>query len=50
MFSKILDWFGFGSEQTAAHQHSHGGGHGHTHGVMDATIDFRVASPSLSAF
>ncbi|ESY44682.1 cation transporter [Mesorhizobium sp. LNJC384A00] len=37
--ARILDWFGFGSHDHAAHGHEHGGGsHGHTHGVIDATI------------
>ncbi|PAQ11804.1 cation-efflux pump [Mesorhizobium temperatum] len=38
----ILDWFGFGSRDHAAHGHGHhhhaSGSHGHTHGVIDATI------------
>lgn len=41
MWSRFLDWFGFGT-----HGHGHGahghddehGAHGHTHGVIDATI------------
>ena len=41
MFSKILDWFGFGSqsafEVSSGHDHS-SGDHGHTHGVIDASI------------
>ena len=41
MFSKILDWFGFGSqsafEASSGHDHS-SGDHGHTHGVIDASI------------
>ena len=37
--ARILDWFGFGSHDHAAHGHDHGSGpHGHTHGVIDATI------------
>ena len=41
MVSKILDWFGFGSqsafEASSGHDHS-SGDHGHTHGVIDASI------------
>ena len=41
MFSKILDWFGFGNqsafEVSSGHDHS-SGDHGHTHGVIDASI------------
>ncbi|MER9920882.1 MULTISPECIES: cation diffusion facilitator family transporter [unclassified Mesorhizobium] len=37
--ARILDWFGFGSHDHAAHGRDHGSGpHGHTHGVIDATI------------
>lgn len=37
--ARILDWFGLGSHDHAAHGHDHGSGpHGHTHGVIDATI------------
>lgn len=38
--ARILDWFGFGSHDHAAHGHDQRdhGPHGHTHGVIDATI------------
>jgi cation diffusion facilitator family transporter len=38
--ARVLDWFGFGPHDHAAHGHGHGdqGSHGHTHGVIDATI------------
>ncbi len=41
MFSKFLNWFGFGdqSEFQAGSGHDHSSGdHGHTHGVIDASI------------
>ena len=41
MFTKVRDWFGFGSHgHFDGHGHSHGGpgGHGHTHGVVDASL------------
>ena len=41
MFTKFLDWFGFGnqSEFQASSGHNHDSGdHGHTHGVIDASI------------
>ena len=41
MFSKFLDWFGFGNqsafEASSGHDHN-SGDHGHTHGVIDASI------------
>ena len=41
MFSKFLDWFGFGNQSafqaSSGHDHS-SGDHGHTHGVIDASI------------
>ncbi len=41
MFSKFLDWFGFGNQNafqsSAAHDHG-SDAHGHTHGVIDASI------------
>ena len=41
MFSKFLDWFGFGNQSafqvSSGHDHS-AGDHGHTHGVIDASI------------
>ncbi len=41
MFSKFLDWFGFGNQSafqvSSGHDHS-SGNHGHTHGVIDASI------------
>lgn len=37
--AKILDWFGFGSQDHDHGNHGHDhGSHGHTHGVIDATI------------
>lgn len=36
--ARILDWFGFGARDHAAHGHGGHGSHGHTHGVIDATI------------
>ena len=45
MWTKILDWLGFGPADGNGHSHEHGhshghdhGPHGHTHGVIDATI------------
>lgn len=40
MWTKVLDWFGFGSHGHShdPHGHDHHGPHGHTHGVIDATI------------
>ncbi|TIQ23959.1 MAG: cation transporter, partial [Mesorhizobium sp.] len=35
--ARILDWFGSGSRDHAAHGHDHGSGP-HSHGVIDATI------------
>ncbi|TIQ00350.1 MAG: cation diffusion facilitator family transporter, partial [Mesorhizobium sp.] len=35
--ARILDWFGSGSRDHAAHGHDHGSGP-HRHGVIDATI------------
>lgn len=41
MFSKFLDWFGFGNQSafqlSSGHDHS-SSDHGHTHGVIDASI------------
>jgi cation diffusion facilitator family transporter len=40
VFSKVLDWFGFGPHGHVHHEHDHGHdhAHGHTHGVVDPTI------------
>ncbi|CDX56686.1 putative transmembrane efflux protein [Mesorhizobium plurifarium] len=43
MWTKIVDWFGFGAHGHDHSGHHHGGPghhgpHGHTHGVIDATI------------
>jgi cation diffusion facilitator family transporter len=40
VFSKVLDWFGFGPHGHVHHEHDHGHdhAHGHTHGVADPTI------------
>ncbi|RUU49057.1 cation diffusion facilitator family transporter, partial [Mesorhizobium sp. M2C.T.Ca.TU.002.02.1.1] len=43
MWTKIVDWFGFGAHghDHSGHRHGgpgHHGPHGHTHGVIDATI------------
>jgi cation diffusion facilitator family transporter len=40
VFSKVLNWFGFGPHGHVHHEHDHGHdhAHGHTHGVVDPTI------------
>jgi cation diffusion facilitator family transporter len=40
VFSKVLDWLGFGPHGHVHHEHDHGHdhAHGHTHGVVDPTI------------
>jgi len=46
LFSKVLDWLGFGTADHAQAGHSHdasghahgGAGHGHTHGVVDPSL------------
>jgi cation diffusion facilitator family transporter len=36
MFTRLMDWLGFGSRDHSGHGHDHD--HSHTHGVMDPTI------------